>query len=97
LHDQGDVVSAILGISAFYFPGVLKPVFVRWLMLAFPIGWVVSRIVQIFLFWCVITPIALLFRQRGRDLLQLRRPPERATYWTPKTRSDDVRAYFRQY
>ena len=64
--------------------------------LAFPIGWVVSKVVLIFL-WCVITSIALLFRSMGRDVLQLRRPPERATHWTQKPHSDDVRSYFRQY
>jgi hypothetical protein len=97
-------IAAALGILAFtvgpiglVVPTAIRPVFVAWLALAFPIGWIVSRAVLLLLFWCVMTPIALLFRLRGRDVLRLRRQPNRTTYWTPKLRVDDVRTYFRQF
>ena len=78
-------------------PRLIKPVFVTWLTLAFPIGWVISRIILMILFWGVITPIAVVMRLSGRDVLGLRRQPGTTTYWTTKERPLAVRSYFRQF
>lgn len=82
--------------------GLIKPAAVRWLfvgatVLAFPIGWVVSQIMLAIMFYGIITPLALLFRIQGRDLLTRKRVPNRATFWTPKPTPEDMRGYFRQY
>lgn len=82
--------------------GLVKPAAVRWLfvgcmVLAFPIGWLVSLLMLLFLFYCVITPVALIFRVRGRDLLGRKQPPTGATFWLPKHTPEDVRSYLRQY
>ena len=84
----------LLGLVA---PAVIRPIWVAWLAVAFPIGWVVSRVALVLLFFCVITPVALVFRLRGRDLLQLRRQSGRQTYWTPKPTASGLSSYFRQY
>src|SRR5215470_13016087 len=78
------VLAVTIGPLGLLAPSLIRPIWVAWLVVAFPIGWVVSRVVLVVLFLFVITPVALVFRLRGRDLLQLRRPSERSTYWTPK-------------
>ena len=82
--------------------GLLKPAAVRWLyagcmVAAFPIGWLISRLMLLLMFYGVITPVALFFRMRGRDLLCRKRAPRKASYWLPKETPQDVRSYFRQY
>jgi len=91
------ILALTVGPVGLLFPRVLKPVFVTWLVLAFPIGWAVSRLVLIFLFWIVMTPIALAWRIFGRDVLKLHRPINATTYWTPKDRPAGVVSYFRQF
>src|SRR5688572_8679708 len=59
-----------VGPAGVIWPAVVRPVFIGWLILAFPIGWVVSRVVLVVMF-SLITPVALVFRMRGRDPLKL--------------------------
>jgi len=66
-------------------------------VLAFPIGWVISQIMLLLMFYVVLTPVAWIFRLRGRDMLQRKPAPARASYWVPKESPTDLRRYFRQY
>jgi hypothetical protein len=82
--------------------GLIRPAAVRWLfvgatVLAFPIGWVVSQIMLAVIYYGIITPLALWFRLRGRDLLSRKPASNRTTFWTPKRTPEDMGAYFRQY
>jgi hypothetical protein len=76
-------------------PPTIRVVFVGSMVLTFPIGWVVSRIALAAIFYGIFTPIGLLMRLCGRDVLELQRP-ERDSYWSPKPQPADVRAYFRE-
>jgi hypothetical protein len=82
--------------------GLARPAAVRWLyvcltLLAFPIGWLVSQLMLFVLFYLIITPVAILFRSRGRDVLARQPAPERSSFWQPKKMPLDVRSYLRQY
>jgi hypothetical protein len=82
--------------------GLVKPQAIRWIyvgamLLAFPIGWLLSRVVLTILFYGVFTPIALLFRIIGRDALGLKKRPESASYWVLKPRAVGPEDYFRQF
>ena len=91
------VLAITIGPLGLVFPRAVKPIFVAWLTLAFPIGWIVSRVLLMVLFWGVLTPIAVVTRLAGRDVLGLRRRSEVTTYWTPKEQPLGIRSYFRQY
>jgi hypothetical protein len=82
--------------------GLLKPSAIRWLFVgasvaAFPIGWVMTQVVLAVMFYAVLTPVALVFRWRGRDELQLRHRPEQASFWTTRRREQDVKRYLKQF
>lgn len=83
-----------LGLAA---PAAIRPVFVAWLVMTFPIGWVVSRVGLAVMFYGLITPLAFFFRLRGRDALSLKRNPAAGTYWLPKATPADASSYFHQY
>ena len=83
-------------------PGLWQPRSVRWvfvgsMVLTFPAGWVISRLLLAGLFHAVFTPLGLLFRLSGRDVLGLRRRPGEDTYWRPKPAAADAGGYFRQF
>jgi hypothetical protein len=89
------VVALVIGL-----PGLVKPFAIRWLfvgatVLTFPIGWIVAQLVLAIMFYLIITPVALVFRLRGRDRLARKPAPECASFWTEKGTPQDVRSYFR--
>lgn len=88
------IVIAVVGTVS---PMALRPVFVGWMILAFPIGWAVSRILLGVLYFGIFTPVGVFFRIRGRDPLMLRRRTGQATYWSEKPAPDNVSSYFRQF
>ena len=89
--------TALIGLA-----GLLKPSAVRWLFLgatvaAFPVGWAMTQVVLGVMFYVVLTPVALVFRWRGRDELQLRHKPEQASFWIARCPEQDVKRYLKQF
>ncbi len=87
-------------LAAFYYalPPVRRPMLVGWMYLTLPIGWVVSHVVLALLYYIVLTPIGLFMRLcLGRDPMQRRIEPARATYWTARPVASDAQRYFRQF
>jgi hypothetical protein len=76
-------------------PQAIRPVWVGWSVVAFPIGWTVTQVMLLVLYFLLFTPIALIFRLIGRDALRLRKPST-ASYWQPRDVDRDPRSYFRQ-
>jgi hypothetical protein len=66
------------------------------MIVAFPIGWLVSHVMLAVLYFVLFLPLGLMFRLLGRDALSLRKPSVE-TYWTEKQQPEDVVRYFRQY
>ena len=56
-----------VGPAGLLFPRAVRPIFVTWLTLAFPIGWVISRLVLMLLYWGVMTPVAADQLRADRD------------------------------
>lgn len=87
------VTGGTLGVVA---PMALKPIFVGWMVAAFPIGWTVSHLLLGFIFYCVLTPIGLLMKALGHDPMHRSFDRSAKTYWSPHEQAD-VKRYFRQF
>jgi hypothetical protein len=91
------VLALTVGPLGLLYPRALRPLFVGWIVLVFPVGWLVSRVTLGLMFYGLFAPLGLLFRAFGRDPLALRRPAGRNTYWIPKAQAADARSYLHQY
>ncbi len=78
-------------------PYTLRPIYVAWMVLAFPIGWTVSQAILALMFYGLFTPIGLIFKIIGRDPLHRARVPSLESYWSAKPTPDNPRRYFRQF
>jgi hypothetical protein len=88
------LLAALLGLAL---PSWLRWIFVGWILVAFPVGWLVSHALLAALFYLVFTPIAAMMKVCGYDPMQ-RRPDRQATsYWKPRPPQDDTERYFKQY
>ena len=90
-------VAASVGLIGWIKPRAVRPLFVGWMVLAFPIGWTVSILLLALVYYGMFTPFAIAFRLLGRDALGLRPGPDRESYWEPHEAPLDVRRYFRQF
>src|SRR5437763_1657688 len=63
----GEILALIslVGILELIAPRALRWPFVIMTVAAFPIGWVVTQLVLALMFYCVLSPLALIFRWRG--------------------------------
>ena len=78
-------------------PRSLSPLFVGWMVLAWPIAWIVSMTTLAVVFYVVLTPVALVLRLLGRDALQRRLDPQRESYWEERPPLAEPTRYLRQY
>ena len=91
-------LAAILGGVGLAAPAAIKPVYMAWMVVAFPIGWTVSKVVLAIMLYLVFTPIAFVFRLMGRDALDLRlRRPAGESYWKAKASARSGDEYLRQF
>ncbi|MHA1566562.1 MAG: SxtJ family membrane protein, partial [Alphaproteobacteria bacterium] len=76
---------------------LVKPIYILMQLVMLPVGWVVSHIVMAVFFFVVLTPVGLVFRLFGRDLLCRRYDAAAKTYWRRRRKSDSMKRYFNQF
>ena len=59
-----------IGLLGLIRPAAIRPIYVGWMVLAFPIGWTVSQLMLAVMFFGLFMPIGLVFRVLGRDPLE---------------------------
>ena len=75
------IASGLLLLLAFLAPLPLKPFQKIWMTFAILMGWVVSRIILIVLFYLILTPLGLTSRLFGHRFLDRKIEPDRPSYW----------------
>jgi hypothetical protein len=86
-----------VGLSGLAVPALVRPIYVTWMALAFPIGWTVSHLLLGFLYFFLITPIGLLLRATGTDPMKRKLERDAKSYWVEHRTGDDPATYFRQF
>lgn len=73
----------IFTVVAYFRPQALNRFEVLWLKFGERISVVATFIILTLTFYCAVTPVGLLLRLFGKDLLKLKSDPEASTYWIP--------------
>lgn len=82
----------LLAATGLVLPGLLRPLYRLWMMLAVVLGFVMTRIILTVVFFAVVTPIGLVMRVLGRDPLVKQPDPQADTYWIPVHRDAETAA-----
>lgn len=80
--------SVFIGLGVF-FPEILKPLHLLWMSIAIIIGFFMSRIILIILFFAVVTPIGLMTKILKMDLLDESIDRRKVSYW--KQRDEGIK------
>ena len=97
-----DVVGWLWGIGllflilGFILPSILRPVYRIWMLIAYFIGGIVSRVILTVLFYVVLTPTGLVLRLFGKDVLDQRFEKDWESYWIKKDLSGHTKDQYRK-
>ena len=76
-------LSLVFYVFGVFAPRLLAPVEKVWMKFAEILGKIVTPIVVVLTFYFVITPMGVLIRIMGKDLLSLKFDSDKESYWVP--------------
>lgn len=88
------LIAAIFLALSLVWPKALIPIEWAWMKLAMVLNYIMTRVLLSLVFFLAVTPIGLIFKLLGKDLLGKRFDPNAKTYWVepeedgPWTRAD---------
>ena len=88
-------IGATLAIAAFV-PKLGRVAYLAGYLPTSIIGYVVSNVMLTLMFFLVITPLGIIMKLMGKDVLQQRRQ-NRTTQWAPVKETKDEASYYRQF
>jgi hypothetical protein len=71
----------VLGLAV---PVLLKPIHKIWMTLSIHMGWLMTRVILIVLFYLVVTPISILGKCFNKNFLELKINKTMDSYWIKK-------------
>jgi hypothetical protein len=80
------IIGVLLIIAGVTYPLALKHIYKLWMGLAFAMGWVVSRILLLILFYLFVVPIGLISRLVGKEFMDINMNKVKETYWVRKNK-----------
>ncbi|MBW8884770.1 MAG: hypothetical protein JF612_08345, partial [Planctomycetia bacterium] len=97
-------VGIILGVAATFLllvgwrrPRWLALIFTTWMTITYPMAWLISSLLVAIVYYGLVTPVALVFRLLGRDVLQRSWRPGETSYWQEKPAAEDSRRYLQSF
>jgi hypothetical protein len=91
------LLAAGIRVVGFARPRWLRPVYVGLMLATWPIGVVISYITLAVIYFLVFTPVAVLFRLIGRDVLNRKFDRGAETYWESYKPDRGLARYLRQF
>jgi hypothetical protein len=76
-------LAVVLAITGACFPSLYRGFYRTVMTASFHVGQVMGRVLLTLFFLVVVTPMGLLLRLFGKDLLGLKKAPPGASYWRP--------------
>ena len=94
------IIFLFIGILLFafglLFPNALSSAYKVWMRLAFALGWIMSRVLLIVLFYFVLTPVGFIAKIVGKKFLDIDYTVKKESYWI--IRSSDMKTdYSKMY
>lgn len=89
------IIATVFFVLAFAKPGLMKPLNVMWFRFGILLGAIIAPIIMGLIFFLVVTPIGIIMRATGKDLLKQKLDPEAKSYWIK--RQDPMGSMKNQY
>ena len=70
-------------------PIILKPIYIVWMIFAILLGWIMTRLILILLYYIILTPIGIISRLFGNDFLLLNKT-NKNSYWNYRDKDAEL-------
>jgi hypothetical protein len=88
----------LFALSGMALPGILKPLQKVWMSFSVVMGFFMSRVILCILFYGVVTPIGLVLRISGKDILDEKIDRQKTSYWSDISKDIKVKeSYEKQF
>ena len=68
-------------VTGLFLTSILRPIYVVWMKFAYILVWINMRVILGLFFYVVLTPVGLVFRLLGKDLIDQKIDRAAPTYW----------------
>jgi hypothetical protein len=75
------IIAALFFLPGLLFPLALKPVYRLWLILAAGLAWFNTRLILSLTFFLIFTPLGIILKLLGKDLIKEKWDRQAASYW----------------
>lgn len=75
------IIGILLTILGIFYPALLRPINKVWMSFAIVLGWVMTRVILIILFYIVLTPIGIIAKIFRKNFLELKIDKSINSYW----------------
>ena len=82
------IIGGLLILTGLIKPAILKPLNKAWMTLAILMGWVMTRVILIILFYIVLTPTAFFAKIFKKQFLDLEIDKSKNSYWEIREKKD---------
>jgi len=90
-------IAIVLPAIGWIVTGFMRLIFVGMAYAAFPIGFAVSFVMMVMVYYLLMTPTGLVMRLLGYDPMNRHFDGRADTYWCPREQGDNPNRYFRQF
>ena len=91
------ILATTIGVIGIMAPRAIRFLYVGWMLVVFPLAWLISRVTLALAYFLVVTPLGACSRILRRDPLALHPNEKKESYWSPLRIKTDLSRYFRQY
>lgn len=88
---------SLLVVACLCASSVRRRTYLVWMTLLYPVGWALSHLVLVMVYYGWVAPVGSLMRLFGYDPMRRRLGREATSNWVRRKPTTDVNRYFRQY
>jgi hypothetical protein len=97
-YSYGLICATAFLFLGFTLPSALKPFHKVWMTLSILMGWLMTRVILIILFYGILTPIGLIGRLCGKNFLNIKIKKNASSYWVLRDKQEhDKKSYEQQF
>jgi len=92
------IIAAAFLFLGLTLPAALKPLHKVWMTISILMGWLMTRVILIILFYGILTPIGFIGRLCGKDFLDIKLIKNAPSYWVLRGKQEyDKKSYEQQF
>jgi hypothetical protein len=91
------VLAVLIPSAGLFHTEIIRRIYLLAAYAVFPVGWTVSLIVLMVIYYLILTPVGLVLRLTGYDPMRRRFDRAAQTYWLQRKPDNDIDRYFKQF